>query len=568
MEDVHAKVRRLAASAGEGKLPEALGVERRSWLGRTVSHLTGQSTDVDEAVERLEEFIFSGKFSDEDRDSLKALRDVSMDWEMAADQRLSLQFAFDRALRGTLLHTEVPGRLLEHALLTRAANEKANEGWNEKETSEILGYHLRFVQGNDQLSSETQATLSQVGEWLRAVPSRDLMQQLEEQGSLLHPCGPRNHAMQLLIQKRGETYDVILYNTGGGLSRYHHSMEEKFQTYWGFTGVQLQDLNFLQEIDQAPSVDFVYERLLQLGGEEILKADDPKLFMAGQTKGVCAWTMNLALLRHQVMTQPGTVEGNYQQWKLTKALLDREILENHPFASLKGVDIAEARVAKTGGDLLLSEIAADPEQFAEAVRVLGGEEIPEEGRFSYLRELSNRQVDAWMKEYPAEPKFEQPFMPAVLSYQHHRAMLESLKRGVEASFALVTGDPKDSRFLDRYNSLSSFANDTRYSELYETVLQDTAIDAYGRVPYLAIWPFVQFEETYRMAVEEYQTVLKEKGLEMPVAEDTESIAGRFTHLRECTELLAKNWRSELIKEKPSLPTFAAQALVKAPESGQ
>jgi hypothetical protein len=98
MEDAHAKVRRLAPSASEEKLPEALGVEKRSWLGRSVSHLIGRSTEVDEAVELLEEFIWSGDFSYVDREGLRALRSVSDRWALGVDQRAHLQWASDRAL--------------------------------------------------------------------------------------------------------------------------------------------------------------------------------------------------------------------------------------------------------------------------------------------------------------------------------------------------------------------------------------------------------------------------------------------------------------------------------------
>jgi hypothetical protein len=435
-------------------------------------------------------------------------------------------------------------------------------GWNSAETGEIFGYHLRFIEESAQLSPGTRETLCKVGDWLRTKPSEDLMQQLDERGSLLYPCGPPTHAMQLLIQKRGEGYDVTLFNTGEGL-RHHHSMGEKSQTYWGFEGVQLSDLDFLQEIEPAPSVDFVYERVRQLGGEAIPRAEDPKLLMPGQVKGVCAWTMNVALLRHQVMTQPGTVEDNYEQWKLAKALLDREILENHPVASLKGADIAEARVAKTGGDLLLAEMAADPAQFSEAVQLLGGENAPEVGRFGYLRELSNRLVDTWMGQYPAEPDFQPAFAPAALSYQHQRAMLKSFRREVEASYPLVTGDPMNRRFLNRYKHLVSIAAGSRYPDHYANELNG----AFGHVPYFAIWPFAEDAESYQFALDDFQQVMADERLEMPVAEEADSIAGRFTHLRACAKLLADNWRPEFA-ERSGIAIMAAHALVKAPESGQ
>jgi hypothetical protein len=336
---------------------------------------------------------------------------------------------------------------VNHVLMTRAFDPmKRGEGWN-ADTCALMRFHLEAVQGSDFLSQETKGTTqrlcrllagaSDMGRLVLGEEPREVehLQRLEEEGEFLRPIvilDDRPHALLLHVQRQVDgKHTVRLFNTGLGIG-HHASRDEKWLTYWGYCDVEAVEGDLFVRLARAESIDELYRFVSDLcvGGRPLPRPEAWERYMLDQNRGVCAYLMNVAVVRDTVLTQSNDVETNWMQYKLLKALLDWNVWQYDPAIQRlrRGeidLTVARTRALKTSGDLIHARTAWDLDRYRSAAAELGVEGTHDTAprRFRALRERSEAIAEGWFdSRVPSFSKQPNSFRPAQMCFRHRSAV--------------------------------------------------------------------------------------------------------------------------------------------------
>lgn len=136
---------------------------------------------------------------------------------------------------------------------------------------------------------------------------------------LLIPYGYIKHSMLICLEKTPEGVIKTLYNTGGGVLRYHPQWKStnKYQTYLSVTHIPLEDLcshEMWEELIGASKTETTpkkaYELFFTLGQRHALQeasqySDD---YEQKQMHGTCSGQVFMAMMRHQILKK---IQGPY-----------------------------------------------------------------------------------------------------------------------------------------------------------------------------------------------------------------------------------------------------------------
>lgn len=136
---------------------------------------------------------------------------------------------------------------------------------------------------------------------------------------LLIPYGYIKHSMLICLEKTSEGVTKTLYNTGGGVLRYHPRWEStnRYQTYLSVPYIPLEDLlshEIWRELIETSKTETTpkkaYELFFTLGQRHAIQAASQysEDYEQKQMQGTCSGQVFMALMRHQILKK---IQGPY-----------------------------------------------------------------------------------------------------------------------------------------------------------------------------------------------------------------------------------------------------------------
>ena len=140
---------------------------------------------------------------------------------------------------------------------------------------------------------------------------------------LLIPYGYIKHSMLICLEKTSEGVIKTLYNTGGGVLRYHPQWKatNKYQTYLSVTHIPLEDLcshKMWEELIEASKTETTpkktYELFFTLGQRHAIQeaSEYSEDYEQKQMHGTCSGQVFMAMMRHQILKK---IQGPYANKK-------------------------------------------------------------------------------------------------------------------------------------------------------------------------------------------------------------------------------------------------------------
>lgn len=255
----------------------------------------------------------------------------------------------------------------------------------------------------------------------------------------LIPSGCSGHGTALLVVRLVKNFQLIQFNTGGGIQKWHHRLDDtnRYQTFLIKDHVPL---NFLLDqkvwknlfINDSLDMDPTYKTLALLGKKEKFRAasQSKENFEAKQTGGTCSVQCLMAVLRFLCMEEfIGTAVEKKAIYKMIKTeFLYNYYLDNKKDLNKEIVFEVGTVINKLIAEKLMYEISEDVQRYCftmNQMHIKIHANTPLE-RYAALREGSRLTALSWEKEPKFSSKSGPGFELALAKFKHFQAIKQNM----------------------------------------------------------------------------------------------------------------------------------------------